>query len=333
MPTESCGISQTASSKDQTKAFRFSLLSIITLRSVTSFNTTLTDYWGRALSFQLINATDGGPAYTMSSIADAANFANGLIPMPIMLSDSRRPGQVLIASNTTIVEFNPWEMGSWDPSLFGFSPMKYVGSNFSNGVLPDGEPCIAGFDNIGFTYGTSSTLFNQIVLQFNRTVNLPSFIENGIQDILNDFGQSNNDISDWSPNPFKGYNPGSNVFAGTDQLFLVDGGEDNENIPLHPLIQPLRKVDVIVAIDSSADTTYNWPNGSSLVATYERSLNSTLGLNTHPVFFGCNSSNSTNALGNVPSPLIVYLPNAPYSFYSNVSTFNLSMSSLNLQEL
>jgi lysophospholipase len=25
------------------------------------FNTTITDYWGRALSYQLINATAGGP--------------------------------------------------------------------------------------------------------------------------------------------------------------------------------------------------------------------------------------------------------------------------------
>ena len=33
-------------------------------------------------------------------------------------------------------------------------------------------------------------------------------------------------------------------------------------------------VDVIFAIDSSADTEYNWPNDSSLVATYERNVDS-----------------------------------------------------------
>ncbi len=110
------------------------------------------------------------------------------------------------------------------------------------------------------------------------------------------------------------------------------------------MIQPTRNVDVIFAIDSSADTTYNWPNGTAIVATYERSLdvklqNGTtfptipgpntfvnLGLNTRPTFFGCNSSNSTNAgmAGEVPSPLIIYIPNSPYMTFSNVSTFDLS---------
>ncbi|KAG9786422.1 lysophospholipase Plb2, partial [Aureobasidium melanogenum] len=97
---------------------------------------------------------------------------------------------------------------------------------------------------------------------------------------------------------------------------------------------------VIFAIDSSADTTSdngaaNWPNGTSLVATYERTLlpisNGTsfpyvpdqqtfvnLGLNYRPTFFGCNASNTTHM-----TPLIVYLPNAPYVYPSNVSTFDL----------
>jgi lysophospholipase len=74
-----------------------------------------------------------------------------------------------------------------------------------------------------------------------------------------------------------------------------------------------------------------------LVATYERSLISAtqngtsfpaipdqntfvnLGLNARPTFFGCNASNTTTA-----TPLVVYVPNAPYIFQSNVSTFNLS---------
>ena len=36
-------------------------------KSNEGFNTTLTDYWGRALSYQLINATNGGPDYTSVS--------------------------------------------------------------------------------------------------------------------------------------------------------------------------------------------------------------------------------------------------------------------------
>lgn len=306
------------------------------------YDTSLTDYWGRALSYQLINATQGGPGYTWSSVAQDPEFAAANAPFPILIADGRAPGQVAIPANTTIFEFNPFEMGSWDPTLYGFAPMRYVGSNFSAGVLPDNAQCIAGFDNAGFVMGTSSTLFNQIVLQFNSTVSLPTIVENGIQNALNKFGASNNDIADWYPNPFYNYLPGYNVEAPTDHLYIVDGGEDGENIPIHPLIQPVRDVDVIIAIDSSADTTYNWPNGTSLVATYERSLNSSiqnktafpiipdqntfvnLGLNTRPTFFGCNATNSTNANAASPGPLIVYLPNTYYTAASNVSTYNLS---------
>jgi len=154
--------------------------------------------------------------------------------------------------------------------------------------------------------------------------------------------RSTTDIASWK-NPFVGIHPDTNPSVNAAELTLVDGGEDGENIPLHPVIQPYREVDVIFAIDSSADTTFFWPNGTSLVATYERSLSAlqnktnfpsipdqntfvNLGLNTRPTFFGCNSTNSTLPGSTRPAPLIVYLPNAPYSFNSNVSTYDLSYS-------
>lgn len=305
------------------------------------FNISVTDYWGRALSYQLVNATDGGPAYTMSSIASQSFFTQGTSPLPLLISDNRAPGQQLIPANTTIFEFNPWEMGSWDPTVYAFAPMEFVGSNFSGGMLPDDEPCVRGFDNMGYVMGTSSTLFNEFLLEFNSTVKLPDFLESAIQDVLAKVGAADNDIADWTPNPFYNYNNGTNIDAASKRLTLVDGGEDNQNIPFHPLIQPPRAVDVIFAIDSSADTTNNWPNGSSLVATYERSQNAAmengtgfpsipptqtfvnLGLNSRPTFFGCNASNFTTA----PPPLIVYLPNSPYVYNSNLSTFDPSYNS------
>jgi lysophospholipase len=227
-------------------------------------------------------------------------------------------------------------MGSHDPTLFGFAPLRYVGSNFSQGALPDSERCIRGFDNVGYTIGTSSTLFNQFLLNIGST-DVPTMVKNALTKILVKIGKEQEDIADWSPNPFYGWNARQNPTGNTKTLTLVDGGEDLQNIPLQPLIQPIRHVDVIFAVDSSADTLGigpNYPNGTALVATYERSLekamaNGTafpsipdqntivnLGLNMHPTFFGCNSSNMTG-----PSPLVVYLPNVPYTFYSNISTF------------
>ncbi|KAL9119849.1 MAG: hypothetical protein Q9187_003593 [Circinaria calcarea] len=303
----------------------------------TNFATSITDYWGRALSFQLVNATNGGPGYTWSSIALEESFSSGSTPMPILVADGRAPGELLITGNTTVYEFNPWELGSFDPTTYGFVPLEYLGSNFSGGVLPDNEQCVRGYDNAGFIMGTSSSLFNSFLLQINNS-NIPSPFRSALANALGSIGEDNNDIASYEPNPFYQYRNGTSESAQSTTLTLVDGGEDLQNIPLHPLIQPFRDVDIIFAIDSSADTNYNWPNGTALVATYERSLNSTgiangtvfpsipdqntfvnLGLNTRPTFFGCDSSNLTEV-----SPLIVYIPNAPYVYYSNVSTFDPS---------
>ncbi len=300
------------------------------------FKTTVTDYWGRALSFQLVNATEGGPAYTWSSIALTADFQDGNTPMPILVADERAPGQTLIPRNTTVYEFNPFEMGSWDPTTFGFAPTQYLGSNFSGGSLPDNGSCVVGFDNAGFIMGTSSSLFNAVVASAN-SANIPQALKDTLARTLDGLGVNNEDIADY-PNPFFQYNNATNPSANSSTLTLVDGGLDFQNIPLHPVIQPGRKVDVIFAVDSSADTTFNYPNGTALVATFERSqpgvgiANGTafasipdvntmvnLGLNTKPTFFGCNSSNITSGY---VAPLIVYIPLSPYITHSNVSTFD-----------
>lgn len=300
------------------------------------FDTSVTDYWGRALSYQLVNASDGGPGYTWSSIALDDDFSKGNSPMPIVIADGRAPGELLIPGNTTIYEFSPFEFGTWDPTTYGFVPLEYLGSNFSNGVLPANEKCVRGFDNVGYVMGTSSTLFNQFLLQVSGA-SIPTIAKDFAKKILGSVSSADNDIAVYSPNPFYGYHNTTSRNAQSHSLHLVDGGEDLENIPLHPLIQPYRHVDVVFAVDSSADTNNYWPNGTALVATYQRSLNPIVangtsfpavpdtntfvnqGLNTHPTFFGCNSTNTTH-----PTPLIVYIPNFPYMYQSNISTFTPS---------
>ena len=299
------------------------------------YNVSVTDYWGRALSYQLINAIDGGPAYTFSSIALDDQFSRGDTPMPMLVADGRNPGEKIISLNTTVYEFNPYEMGSWDPTTFAFAPLRYVGSHFEEGKIADGEPCVRGFDNAGFVMGTSSSLFNQVLLQLGSANS--TFLTDALRSILSGLGQDNNDIAQWQPNPFYHYNNDTNRSYDKKDLSLVDGGEDLQNIPLNPLIQPIREVDIIFAVDSSADTEYFWPNGTALVATYERSLNQTinnrtafpsipdqntfvnLGLNQRPTFFGCDPENMTET---GLAPLIVYVPNNPYVTFSNVSTFD-----------
>ena len=60
-------------------------------------------------------------------------------------------------------------------------------------------------------------------------------------------------------------------------------------------------------------------NGTAFPSVPDQNTFVNLGLNTRPTFFGCDSSNMTG-----PAPLIVYLPNSPYVYFSNVSTFDPS---------
>jgi lysophospholipase len=133
------------------------------------YNASITDYYGRAISYQLINDTDGGPAYTFSSIALAENFASGETPFPILVADERAPGTSIISLNSSVFEFNPYEMGSWDPTTYGFAPTRYLGTNYSDGTVLQNGSCVRGFDQIGYVMGTSSSLFNQFILQLNST--------------------------------------------------------------------------------------------------------------------------------------------------------------------
>jgi len=250
----------------------------------------------------------------------------------------RATGQLQIASNSTIVEFNPWGMGSYDSELAAFAPLKYVGSDFENGTIRRNRDCVLGVDNAGFVMGTSASLFNPAFLQIDEAQNVPDFLLKAINNTLADIGNENRDIANW-PNPFYKYNPSNNSNADSTILTLVDGGEDLQNIPSHPLLLSDRKVDVIFAVDGSADTKTRWPNGTSLVATYERSKQRTstqnspfpkvpdqntfinLGLNQRPTFFGCDLGSQKSS-----GPLVVYLPNAPYTYQSNFTTFDLEYS-------
>ena len=50
-------------------------------------------------------------------------------------------------------------MGSWDPVLGAFTPIKYLGS-------PNSSICVTGYDQLSFIQGISSDLF----IEYNVTV-------------------------------------------------------------------------------------------------------------------------------------------------------------------
>ncbi|RLV91565.1 hypothetical protein JA1_003801 [Spathaspora sp. JA1] len=314
------------------------------------FDVSLTDMWGRALSHQFFSELeDFGAALTWSTLQSSNVFTNHEMPFPIVVSVGREPGTLVISDNSTVFEFNPFEMGSWDPTLYQFTPVKYLGTEYNNGS-PVNDSCIGGFDNAGFIMGTSSSLFNQFLLQINTT-DLASAVKDIITNILEGVSHRENDIAVYKPNPFYNTSVGAKKISSNETLYLVDGGEDLQNIPLTPLLQPERDVDVIFAFDNSADTESSWPNGTSMIATFQRQFNSqgvnasifpyvpdsqsfiNLNLTARPAFFGCDVRNLTslqtqtnNPTPLLSTPLIVYTANRPFSYFSNTSTFKLDYS-------
>jgi lysophospholipase len=169
--------------------------------------------------------------YTFSSIAKQPGFPEGKLPMPMIVATSRDYDQIIVSRNTTVFEFNPFEMGSWDPQLWGMAPMKFVGSRFERGVVSGA--CTRGFDNLGFVMGTSSSLFNEfaVALAQNDSTGIFAGLLSKLRDLAIDISHKNNDIANWTPNPFYQWNEEKNRGDASHTLTLADGGEDYQNIP------------------------------------------------------------------------------------------------------
>lgn len=158
------------------------------------YPTGIVDYWGRALSYHLVNASydQEGQATTWSDLRNTTSFQSAAYPFPIVIADEREPGALLIHRNTTIFEFNPFEFGSFDPDVQAFVPMEILGSNLDNGKsnASDGQ-CTYGFDNFGFVVGTSSTLFNSVYSSL-VTSDGDSAIKDALKDVLGDVSEQAN---------------------------------------------------------------------------------------------------------------------------------------------
>ncbi|PHH74691.1 hypothetical protein CDD83_4536 [Cordyceps sp. RAO-2017] len=254
---------------------------------------TLTEVWAKILSRQLINTTKSDNGFTFSSIANDKGFSGAQTPWPFILADGRPHEQRTIRLDGTVFEFSPFELGSFDRTLNGFVPLRYAGSTFNNGQL-DRSSCVRGYDNAGYVMATASTLFigayNVLEMQLDpssfRVLGIFQLITNIAEGVLSTADRFDILDSVWEPNPFRGWEPSTNPVADEKNLHLVDAGLDRQNIPFHPHIFRDRRVDVVFSVDSSADTSFNWPDGSSAVATYRRSLMNTGDRTSFPVIPG-----------------------------------------------
>ncbi|WRT70853.1 phospholipase B [Kwoniella shivajii] len=333
---------------DDKVSFYTELVTETNAKNDAGFPTQLTDLWGLAVGshvlpteYQLFNT----PNLTFSSLPSVVSkLGNGSLPMPIIVAAEREAGELVVAENATVWEFTPFEFGSWAfgsvvKSIGAFTSIEYLGSNLNNGSA--NGTCYKGFDQLSYVMGTSATLFNGALLSLNNSDS--SLATSLIQGFLEDLGEDQQDISR-VPNSFANYNSGENPIAELEYITLVDAGETNQNIPIEPLLIPFREVDAIIAFDSSYDSTYIWPNGTALRTTFERakilaentgtqirmpevpSENGFIngGYNSRPTFFGCNDTTT---------PLIVYVPNYPWSAAANTSTYQLEYSKTQAQDV
>ncbi|KIW05489.1 uncharacterized protein PV09_03373 [Verruconis gallopava] len=305
------------------------------------FDPTIPDTWGRFLSYQLLQGTDGGVATRLSDVPTIKDFASFAIPFPIITSIGKTGGisgdDCTPHDDAVQFEFTPFEFGSWDSGIGAFTQTAYLGTEMSNGY-PVGGKCYQNYDNLGYVLGTSSSKFeencgltevNAIGIFLQLFTPLPSA---RVSEQATGQDPARRNLYAPYNNPFYGYSE-SSLVSSDKELYLVDGGVSNQNNPIWPFIQPYRDVDVILVNDNSADTDDNWPNGTEVLHTYEQAQNRKLtkmpsiptpdvivsnNLNKHAIFLGCHDASKVT---------IVWLPNAKYNFDSNVSTSQFQFTS------
>ncbi|KAJ7206533.1 lysophospholipase [Mycena pura] len=296
------------------------------------FPVSVGDAWGRALARHFSNGTTAatylantthGSGILFSDLIHLPTFASHEQPVPLMVLnlDSKHingtifPGALdFIPLNSPMFEVNIFEFGCYDDVLAAHTPMKFLGTT-------NKSICATGFDEAMFLSGGSSNLWNE----FNTSTEALAKSTANFSTLVNEtYPQSpalRLDTSNF-PNPFHGVAPETFADAGETVLTMCDGGLDGQLIPLQPMLVPDRNVDLIVAIDVSADND-NFAEGAALIATQERMqlfprgmaefprVPTTLDVFTaeklaaRPTFFGCTPSEARQA----PGPLLVYMAN------------------------
>ncbi|KAA1473978.1 phospholipase B [Dentipellis sp. KUC8613] len=344
---------------DQNQHWFGSIIWSVIAKAHQGIDTSLTDPWGRMISYHFLNQTTRDNFFTndtahgagqlWSKIPQTPPWLQHAEPFPIVMADSRP-----IGSNSTdalppepvVYEITPMEFGSWDPNLSSMMNISYVGTKLNNGQPANNTACVTGFDQASFMMGTSASLFNQILdfadnkiqgMDDNSAHALLQMLQRQLQDVRS----RADDVANW-PSPFQGIKPGAFEDSNSSWINLIDGSSNGENVPLGPMFVKARGLDVVVAVDASADDPNNaWPNGTSPLHTQARLSNLlqsshqqfppipgsssgfvSTGVNARPTFFGCDPKQ------NPPEyPLVIYLPNSPPlngdDPVSNTGTFKL----------
>ncbi|EFP83202.2 Lysophospholipase 1 [Puccinia graminis f. sp. tritici] len=291
-------------------------------KAMAGFPISIVDAWAQLIVDHTINTTHHANAVLLSSVKDLPGFKSRYAPFIIITATSRENGKEEMSLDNPVYEFTPEEFGTWHPSLNAFIPVQFLGTKINQGQISRGDRCVVGFESMGFIMATSSNIFSTS----EKTSDDPFWVA-----LVHKFmNYMTGNVYDEAiiPNPFQGLGLGFGLDGGfpskdDENLYLADSSLSGETIPLWPLIQPSRKLDAIITVDSSNRAKPSvksrvYPNGTSLYASYRKILPpdyaaypfptvpdpyggnfSRLGYNKRPVFFGCDQA----------CPLIIYLPN------------------------
>lgn len=309
-------------------------------KALAGYPPTLADTWGRLLSQHFLYGADGGVTKTLSGMVNSSDWQGYNMPYPILTALAIDPSAgssrcISADSSSPQYEFHPVEFGSWDPNIRSFARTAYMGSPSSNGMALSRGTCVHGFDNLGFLLAASGNEFNYWCSEIPR----PNLLTGPLGELKDDLIGMTAMVHELSFLDEYPVIPHSNL-SGTsfspmqnNDLYLVSGDEGGENIPIWPLLQEERGIDVILANDNSQDTADFFPNGTSLYSTYLRAEKMGLstmplipppevflerGYNSRPTFFGCY---------NPQKVAIVYLPNVAHTFQSNIPSWIMKYSS------
>ncbi|KAI3390998.1 hypothetical protein diail_8132, partial [Diaporthe ilicicola] len=301
----------------------------ITAKGSAGFPVSLTDPWGRMLSYQIMSGSEGAVDVTMSDIGSSSSFTSFNAPFPIITASKITPGsgQCEPAADEAMYEFNPFEFGSWSDDISAFVLSEYLGSNITAGSA---SQCVTGFDNIDWVLGTSSMLLNEYICNSSLGVDVTALFPSSILAVVEKFTSADEYGYSLLPNPFKGFNSATatkpSTVSSSDELYIVDGGEADHNVPLLPLLEPTRNVSVIIVNDNSSDED-GFPDGTQVVAAYEATRTGRLAgrfptvpaagsfSSSRAQFFGCDEADAVT---------VVYLPNSNWTYASNTDTMQLT---------
>jgi lysophospholipase len=260
--------------------------------------------------------------------------------------------------NATIYEWSPLEIGAWSSGEWSgpgaFFPIKYLGTKMADGKPVD--DCVVGFDRATYMLGVAADAVNFWLIEAYSNGTLGNFAKRSVDsslerretaDLLVEAVESlqklftkyfnytlTEDVYTTMPNPFALSSSTTNDDKPPANLTLLDGSEAGQSLPLWTQIQPARNPEFVIAWDGDQDAQpYAWSNGSNMYNSYIYATNHSIpfpivppvttfinrNYTFKPTFFGCDAelTNTNDTSG----PIVLYLPNAPYSSYTNFTWY------------